>query len=458
MNRNAVLCLVVVALTGCQREVLPAVAPAPISACLTFVVQEEGVRADAYDRDVQSAVRATTETALVGAGFNVLEDPSQPHDLVARITTVPGSRLETNARVQTRIALESGGKIVATLDASAPQDGKDYDGAIADQLVDAAFRSADLAAFTRELRKPKSKQHLASSALRAAQAPPPAVIAPPPAAIAVTIAPPIAAAPVESALVVGAPQPDAYALVIGVEAYDHAGRVPGAVADAQRFAALAQRTLGVPREHIKLVVGDKADKLAFDLNVEWLKLNVRREGRIYLYFSGRGALRRQTVTEYLLPKDGDPAALEKTSVSLPALLQALAQTRAREVVAFVDAGFSGPGERSAQPADAVAPRVISDPELGPRVALLSAVTSAEVAGSTRDGGGLLTRWLAYGLGTARADLDGDGQITLQELATWAGPRVTREAKRDKRGQSPALLLGPGFAATTTIVTGLPADQ
>lgn len=457
MIRNVALFLAVAALGGCQREVLPAVTPAPVSACLTFAVQEEGVRADAYDRDVQSAVRATTETALVGAGFNVLEDASQPHDLVARITTVPGSRLETNAQVRTKIALESGGKLVATLDASAPQDGEGYDGAIADQLVDAAFRSADLAAFTRDLRKPKSKQHLASSALRAAQAKAPTPI-PEPAIAPPTAAPPIAAAKAEGAFVAGAPQPDAYALVFGVEAYDHAGRAPGAVADAQRFAALAQRTLGVPKEHIKLVVGDKADKLAFDLTVEWLKLNAHREGRIYLYFSGRGALRRQTVTEYLLPKDGDPATLEKTGVSLPALLQALGQTRAKEVVAFIDAGFSGAGERSAQAADAVTPRVITDPEIAIRVALLSAVTSAEVAGSTRDGGGLLTRWLVEGLGTARADLDGDGQITLQELATWASPRVTREAKRDKRAQAPALLLGPGFvAASTTIVSGLPAE-
>ena len=98
MIRNVALFLAVAALGGCQREVLPAVAPAPVSACLTFAVQEEGVRADAYDRDVQRAVRSTTETALVGAGFNVLEDASQPHDLVARITTVPGSRLETNAQ------------------------------------------------------------------------------------------------------------------------------------------------------------------------------------------------------------------------------------------------------------------------------------------------------------------------------------------------------------------------
>jgi hypothetical protein len=442
MIRSAVLLLAVAGLTACQHDVLPAVAPAPVAACLTFAVQERGVLANVYDRDVQNAVRSTTETALVGAGFNVLDDASQPHDLVATITTVPGSRLESNARVQTKISLESGGKVVATLDASAPQAGQGYGGEIADQLVDAVFRSPDLAAFTRELRQPRSKQHLATAALRSAQAPAP--IAPRlPVVAPVAAVAPVVATPAAEPLV-GAPQPDAYALVFGVDTYDHAGPVAGAAADAQRFAAMAQRTLGVPREHIKLVVGDKADKVAFDLNVEWLKLNVH-QGRIYFYFSGRG----------------DPATLDATGVSLPALLQALGQTRAKDVIAVIDASFSGAGERSAQATDAVTPRVISEPEIALRVALLSASTSAEIAGSTStaSGGGVFTRWLVEGLGNARADLDGDGQITLQELATWTGPRVTREAKRGNRSQAPALLLGPGFvAATTTIASGLPAEQ
>jgi len=455
MIRKTILCLAAVGLAACSEK-LPVVAPTPHAAGLTFVVQDDSVVGNAYDREVQNAVRTTTETALVGAGFNVLEDAKLPHDLVARIITVPGSRVETNSLVKTKISLESGGEVVATIDASAPQEGGGYGGAIADQLVDAVFRSPDLAAFTRDRRKPKSKQHLAASALRAAQDPGP-TCATTPAAPTVTAEPaPPAAPPVAVAEdLVGTPQPGAYALVIGVEAYDHAARATGARADAERFARLAQRTLGVPQDHIKLIVGDKADKLAFDLTLEWLKLNVRKEGRIYFYFSGRGAVRRQT--EYLLPKDGNPAALESTGVAVPALLQSLSQTPAKEVLAILDAGFAGPGDRSALPTDAAAPKAINDPEIPLRVALLSAVTSAEIAGSTPDGGGLLTRWIVEGLGKAHADIDGDGQITLQELVTWTGPRVAREAKRGKRAQTPALLLGPGFAvaANAAVTSGLP---
>jgi hypothetical protein len=459
MIRNAILLLAASALAACSHDALPLVAPAPHAAGLTFVVQDDSVVANAYDRDVQTAVRTTTETALVGAGFTVLDDVKLPHDLVARITTVAGSRVEANALVKTRVSLESGGKVVATIDASAPQEGGEYGGAIADKLVDAVFSSPDLAAFTRDLRKPKSRQHLASSALRAAQDPGPGCPTTPTvtAAPAPPAAPLLAAAPAED--LVGASQPDAFALVIGVEAYDHAARAPGATADAERFARLAQRTLGVPKEHIKLLVSDKADKLAFDLTLEWLKLNVHKEGRIYFYFSGRGAHRRQTATAYLVPKDGDPAALERTCVALPALLQALGQTRAKDITAILDTGFSGAGDRSVQLADAVPPRTISDPEIPPRVALLSAVTSVELASSTKDGGGLLTRWLVEGLGTARADLDGDGQITLQELVAWTGPRVAREAKRGRQAQTPALLLGAGFAlaANPAVASGLPVQ-
>jgi uncharacterized caspase-like protein len=212
---------------------------------------------------------------------------------------------------------------------------------------------------------------------------------------------------------------------------------------------------------MKVVLGDKADRLAFEITVEWLKLNVPQGGRVYFYFSGLGALRRTTFTEFLVPYDGDPKALDKTAVSLPAFLQLLGQTRAKNVIAIVDAGFSGAGVRSVMSGEAPKPPGnIADPEIAPRVVLLSAVTSADTAGDAPGGaGGLFTRYLTEGVGNARADIDGDGRVTLQELMAWAGPRVTREARRDKRAQTPAALLAPGMGNTAQIIlaTGLPVQ-
>ena len=420
-----------------------------------------------YERDVQKAVRASFEEAMIGAGFNVLTDPALPHDLLARVEVHPGSRLETGARVRAVLTLEARGKAIDRFEVSAPQEAAGYGGVVADQLVDGIFRSGELAVFTRALRNPRSSEHLAASALRVALAPRPCgkdLAAAGPGgsptgdAISPAPAPPPPAAP--SPFLSGPAQPAAYAFIVGVDEYKSAPRLPSARADAERFAELCRRTLGVADNHLKVVVGEKADKLAFDLNAEWLKLNVPRGGRVYFYFSGRGALDRKLSHDYLLPADGDPRALDRTAVGLSTYLQVLSQTAAREVIAIVDTAYSGSGTRSVASGEGRGPATIGSPAIPPHVVLLSAVTSAESAGDVPGGGsGLFSHYLDQGLGLARADVDGDGSVSLHELLSWAGPRVTRDARRESRAQTPAALLAPGMPdpAHIVVVSGLPPE-
>ena len=59
--------------------------------------------------------------------------------------------------------------------------------------------------------------------------------------------------------------------------------------------------------------------------------------------------------------------------------------------------------------------------------------------------------LLQGLGGGRADNDGDGQITLQELLSWVRPRVSREARRDNREQTPQVVVGDGVPQPSDFV-------
>lgn len=458
MKWRALVLFASVGFVACGKtEVLPPVSQAPVAACLTLVVSDEGPPGNVYDRDVKKAVRASFEEAMVSAGFNVLGDPALPHDLLLHLAVTPGSRVESGARVRVKLTLENHGKVIDQMETTAPQEAPGYDGAVASDLVDALFRSTAIAAFTRGMRTASSKDHLAAAALRIALAPTACPSAP---------AAPVAAAPVAAAqakrpaseMLVGTPQSAAYAFIVGVEDYANAPRAVGARADAERFATLCRTTLGVPEANLKLVLGEKADRLAFDITTEWLKLNVPRGGRVYFFFSGVGAFHRPLSTEFLLPHDGNPKALDKTAVSLPALLEGLGQTRARDVLAIVDAGYSGAGGRSVLASEKPA-QSIKPPTLPPRVALLSAVTSAEGAGSVNEGEGLLTHYVIEGIGRGLADFNGDGQITLHELTSWAGPRLTRRAMLDKRLQTPSVLMGPGMGSPTlfVLVTGLPAQ-
>ena len=135
--RRALLALAVaVGTASCgPREVLPPVSPAPIAACLTLVVRDETARKDVYDRDVQKAVRTSFEQGMVSAGFNVLEDATLPHDLLARLVVTPGSRLESGARVTATLTLEHSGQVVDRIESSAPQEAPGYDAVAATDLV-----------------------------------------------------------------------------------------------------------------------------------------------------------------------------------------------------------------------------------------------------------------------------------------------------------------------------------
>ena len=249
-----------------------------------------------------------------------------------------------------------------------------------------------------------------------------------------------AAAP--DAFLPGAPQPAAFALVIGIERYRDVVATPGARRDAERFAALARTTLGVPERNVRLILDERATRGDVEKEPAFLAANVPAGGRIYLFFAGHGAPDPSTGTPYLVPYDGDPAYLDRTALPLAAVTAALSKTRARDVIALVDACFSGSGGRSVLPPGARPLVPVKEAGLPGKVAIFSAAGAAELTGPAPGGdGGLFTTHLLEAIGQARADQDGDGQISLQELADWLGPRVERDARREHREQHPQLRLG-----------------
>jgi uncharacterized caspase-like protein len=160
----------------------------------------------------------------------------------------------------------------------------------------------------------------------------------------------------------------------------------------------------------------------------------------------------------LLPFDGDPSFLVRTALPLAEVAKALSETKATEVLAFVDACFSGSGGRSVLPPGARPLVHVRESTPANKIAIFSASEGAEISGPTPDGkSGLFSATLLDAVRTGAADSDGDGRITLQELSDWVRPRVARIAREANREQHPAVVIGSGMGAPTAFAVewGLP---
>lgn len=252
------------------------------------------------------------------------------------------------------------------------------------------------------------------------------------------------------------PQPSAYALVIGIEHYRESLPSPvGARADANRMVELLQQTFGLKPEHIRTALDDRATRSDIQKELRWLKQNVPAGSRIYFYFSGHGSP-EASGSSYILPYDADPSYLEDSAVSLSSILDGLADTGAKEVVAMIDSCFSGAGGRSVLPPGARPMMKVKEVAPKANVLLLAASGAMEISGPANDGsGGLFTRYLVDGLASGAADTDGDKQISARELMGWVTPRVEREAKSQNRAQTPKLNAGTSQNADAALVWGIP---
>ena len=250
-----------------------------------------------------------------------------------------------------------------------------------------------------------------------------------------------------AALVMAAPQPASYALVIGIEKYRDVAAATGARRDAERFAEMARTTLGVPEDNIRTLLDERAGKSDIAKQIRWLQSNVPAGGRIYMYFSGHGAPDPTSGVSFIVPYDGDPQYLAESAIKMTEILGDLEKTKAKDVLAIADSCFSGQGGRSVL-APGTRPLVrVQEVKTTARVALLSASSGAEISGPSADGkGGLFSKYLIEAIGSGQADMNGDGQISLKELEDWIKPRVKREAKKANRDQTPSVQVGKKLGA------------
>lgn len=235
--------------------------------------------------------------------------------------------------------------------------------------------------------------------------------------------------------------PDAYAVVIGIEKYRQEG-LPGvdfAARDAQTMRRYLVESMGFDPANVVLLQNEKATKTDLEKHLgPWLANRVNEKSRVFIYYAGHGAPNPATGKGFLVPYEGDPNYTDVTGFPIQSLYDALARLPAKDVTVVLDSCFSGSGGRSVLAKGARPLVAMKKQTAGANTTVISAATGGQISASYAEGRhGLLTYFLLEGLHGA-ADADKDGAVTTSELFAYARLRVEREARKQNLEQTPEL--------------------
>jgi TPR repeat protein len=234
--------------------------------------------------------------------------------------------------------------------------------------------------------------------------------------------------------------PNAVALIIGVESYSNLPPAQYADSDATHFYDYASQSLGVPPHKIKLLTDSKANRTELLKAMRsWMKTEVNGKTDVYIFFAGHGLSSPDGKKTYLLPADGDRDLLDETSILRDDLIASA--KGAKTITMFLDTCYSG-GTRTNEIllADARPIAIVPDKSALPsNVTVLAAASGAQLS-STYEAAqqGLFSYWLMKGL-EGDADANKDKKITTGELHEYVSKNVGPMAQRRNRQQDPQLM-------------------
>ncbi|MBI3565067.1 MAG: hypothetical protein HY079_07725 [Elusimicrobia bacterium] len=234
-------------------------------------------------------------------------------------------------------------------------------------------------------------------------------------------------------------RPGDWAIIVGAERHQWLGDSEYAGRDAEVFQRYAETVLGVPKAHVIALRDADASRESVLRAIARLKASAGAEARVWFYFAGLGASDEGSGAPYLITWDASPRYWVTTTLPLAELYRELGGIDAAQIVAVLDASFSGAGDRSWSESD----HAPGFREVRPQAALtgLLSILYASQPGETaqtldEQGHGLFTYHLLRGL---RGEAAGGGRrLDLEDLAHFVYREASADAKARGRVQSPHL--------------------
>jgi len=254
-----------------------------------------------------------------------------------------------------------------------------------------------------------------------------------------------------------------FAVVIGVDKYQHVPALRYAAVDALAFSEFLTGNLGVSKDQMRLLLNEDVTltNLKTDLGI-WLRGKAGPEDTVIIFFAGHGAPDNDShssdgdgLAKYLLPVDVHKEKLYATAFAMEEVRTIFDRIRAKRLIFIVDACFSGAaggrtielppkfrGGRGITVSEAFLTRMFQ----GEGRVILSASGPNELSQENPNlGRGVFTYYLLKAL-RGEADSNQDGFVSVPEAYAYVSrevPRATDQKQRPvlKGEQSGEIILG-----------------
>lgn len=246
---------------------------------------------------------------------------------------------------------------------------------------------------------------------------------------------------------------NAFALIIGIGQYENENirKLNFTHADAEAFYALLTdpQRAGFREENVRLLLDAKATRNQILKSVnQWLYKQVTPDSTVMIFFAGHGGEEQDKCDEetgkkayYFLPWDADPEDMATTGISQSDFQKLLRTLRSQRMVIFLDAchssGVARAGSRDI--AMVTAPKYEKFAEGEGRVVIAAARPEQCSWEDEELQHGIFTYHLLEAM-RGKADANGDGYVSIQEVATYLQREVPRTVKRlGKEPQDPTFI-------------------
>jgi len=234
-----------------------------------------------------------------------------------------------------------------------------------------------------------------------------------------------------------------WAVIIGINQYQNLPSLKYAVNDAREVYRYMIEVNRVPKDHIWLLLDEDAtlDRIRSALGTQ-LRRKAGKEDMVIVYLAGHGATEKDAsspdgdgLEKYILPHNADPKDLYASAIPMGEVSRIFQRISSEKLVFLSDTCYSGAsGGRTilASGDRANVSGAFLDRLSQGKGRMIIAASDANQVSAEKDElkHGVFTYYLLEGLG-GKADFDGDGMITLDEIYRYVSIKVPQATGQDQ---------------------------